>query len=74
MSADKETLPVNGFTNRLQLKLISEKHLELMFQAADLTMGVKSVLNYHIQVHCEESVETSVQSGKMKKAQKSSTD
>ena len=27
----KETLQVNGFTSRLQIKLISEKHLELMF-------------------------------------------
>ena len=46
----KETLQVNGFKSRLQRKLISEKHLELMFQGADLTMGAKSLLNYHIQV------------------------
>ena len=65
----KETLQVNGFTSRLQIKLISEKHLELMFQGADLTMGAKSLLNYHIQVLRDESP---LQSGKMKKAQKSS--
>ena len=42
--------------------------MELMFQGADLTMGAKSLLNYHIQVLCDESP---LQSGKMKKAQKS---
>ena len=65
----KETLQVNGFTSRLQIKLISEKHLEMMFQGADLTMGAKSLLNYHIQVLRDESP---LQTGKMKKAQKSS--
>ena len=47
----------------------AEKHLELMFQGADLTMGAKSLLNYHIQVLRDESP---LQTGKMKKAQKSS--
>ena len=65
----KETLQVNGFTSRLQIKLISEKHLELMFQGADLAMGAKSLLNYHIQVLCDESP---LQTEKMKKDQKSS--
>ena len=64
----KETLQVNGFTSRLQ-KLISEKHLELMFQGAELTMGAKSLLNYHIQVLRDESP---LQRGKTKKAQTSS--
>ena len=63
----KETLQVNGFRSRLQIKLISEKHLGLMFQGTDLTMGAKSLLNYHIQVLCDESP---LQTGK--KAQKSS--
>ena len=63
----KQTLQVNGFTSRLQIKLISEKHLELMYQGADLTMGAKSLLNYHIQVLRDESP---LQSGKMKKATK----
>lgn len=65
----KETLEVNGFTSRLQIKLISEKHLELMFQGAELTMGAKSLLNYHIQVLRDESP---LQRGKTKKAQTSS--
>ena len=60
----KETLQVNGFTSRLQIKLNSEKHLELMFQGADLTMGAKSLLNYHIQVLRDESP---LQSGKIRK-------
>ena len=55
----KQTLQVNGFTSRLQIKLISEKHLELMFQGADLTMGAKSLLNYHIQVLRDESPDSS---------------
>lgn len=67
----KQTLQRNGFTSRLQIKLISEKHLELMFQGADLTMGAKILLNYHIQVLRDESP---LQSGKMKKAQISSPD
>ena len=58
----KETLQV-------QISLISEKHLELMFQGADLTMGVKSLLNYHIQVFHDEFP---LQTGKIKGAQKSS--
>lgn len=65
----RETLQVNGFTSRLQIKLISEKHLELMFQGAELTMGAKSLLNYHIQVLRDESP---LQRGKTKKAQMSS--
>ena len=32
--------------SNLQTKLISEKHFELMFQGADLTMGVKRLPNY----------------------------
>ena len=46
----KETLQVNGVMSNLQIKLISEKHFELMFQGADLTMGVKSLPNDCIQV------------------------
>ena len=66
----RQTLEVNGFTSRLQIKLISERHLELMFQGVNLTMGVKSLLSYHLQVLRDESP---LQSGKMKKAQKSSS-
>ena len=62
----KQMLEVNGFTTRLSIKLISEKHLELMLKGVDLTMGAKSLLNYHIQVLRDESP---LQSGKMKKAQ-----
>ena len=65
----KETLQVNGFRSRLQIKLISEKHLELMFQGTDLTMGAKSLLHYHIQVLRDKSP---LQTGKIKKVQKSS--
>ena len=48
---------MNGFRSRLQIKLIPEKHL-------DLTMGAKSLLNYHIQVLCDKSP---LQTGKIKK-------
>jgi len=48
-----KTLQVNGFRKRLQIKLISEMHLELMFQGTDLTMHAKSLLNYNIQVLCD---------------------
>ena len=60
---------MNGFRSRLQIKLISEKHLELVFQGTDLTMGAKSLLNYHIQVLRDESPR---QTGEIKKVQKSS--
>ena len=66
----RQTLEVNGFTSRLQIKLISERHLELMFQGVNLTMGAKSLLSYHLQVLRDESP---LQSGNMKKAQKSSS-
>ena len=66
----KKTLQVNGFTSHLQITLISQMHFELMFQGADLTMSAKSLLNYHIQVIRDESP---LQTGKIKKAQKSST-
>ena len=51
----KQILEVNGFTTRLSIKLISEKHLELRLQGVDLTMGAKRLFNYHIQVLRDES-------------------
>ena len=41
--------------SNLQIKLISEKYFELIFQGVDLTVGVKSLLNFHIQVLHDES-------------------
>ena len=42
----KNTLQVNGFTTRLQIKLISERNLELMFQGSDITLGTRNLLSY----------------------------
>ena len=51
----EQTLNVNGFTTRLQIKLITEKNLEMMFQGSDITMGAKNLLSYHIQLLRDES-------------------
>lgn len=51
----KQTLQLNGFTTRLQIKLISDKNLEMMFHTTNITMGARSLLSYHIQVLRDES-------------------
>ena len=51
----KNTLQVNGFTTRLQIKLISERNLELMFQGSDITLGARNLLSYYIQTLKDES-------------------
>ena len=52
----KQTVKVNGFTTRLQIKLISEKDLVTMFQSsAAVTMGAKNLLWYHIELLRDES-------------------
>ena len=51
----KNTLQANGFTTRLQIKLISERNLEMMFQSSDITLGARNLLSYYIQTLKEES-------------------
>ena len=51
----KNTLQVNGFTTRLQIKLIAERNLELMFQGSDITLGARNLLSYYIQTLKDES-------------------
>ena len=51
----EQTLKVNGFTTRLQIKLISEKDLETMFNGSAITMGAKNLLLYYIQLLRDES-------------------
>ena len=49
VSQIEQTLKVNGFTTRLQIKLISEKDLETMFNGSTITMGAKNLL-YYVQL------------------------
>ena len=51
----KNTLQVNGFTTRLQIKLISDRNLEMMFQGSDVTLGARNLLSYYIQTLRDES-------------------
>ena len=52
----RDTLKTNGFNSRLQLKLISEKEVELMFPDYEaLTLGGRRLLPYQLQVLKEES-------------------
>jgi hypothetical protein len=51
----KNTLQVNGFTTRLQIKLISEKNLEMMFNDSNITLGARNLLSYYIQTLKDES-------------------
>ena len=55
VSQIEQTLKVNGFTTRLQIKLISEKDLETMFNGSAITMGAKNLLLYYIQLLRDES-------------------
>ena len=45
----KNTLQVNGFTTRLQIKLISDRNIEMMFQGSDVTLGARNLFSYYIQ-------------------------
>ena len=47
------TLKVNGFRTRLQLKLITSNELNLMFQ--DLKLGAKRLLQYNLDILRDES-------------------
>ena len=51
----KNTLQVNGFTTRLQIKLISDRNIEMMFQGSDVTLGARNLLSYYIQTLKDES-------------------
>ena len=51
----KNTLQVNGFTTRLQIKLISDRNIEMMFQGSDVTLGARNFFSYYIQTLKDES-------------------
>ena len=55
VSKIEQTLKANGFTTRLQIKLISDKDLETMFHGSAITMGAKNLLSYQIQLLRDES-------------------
>ena len=51
----KNTLQVSGFTTRLQIKLICDRNIEMMFQGSDVTLGARNLLSYYIQTLKDES-------------------
>ena len=55
VSKIEQTLKASGFTARLQIKLISDKDLETMFQGSAITKGAKNLLWYQIQLLRDES-------------------
>ena len=55
VSEIEQTLKVNSFITRLQIKLISDKDLGMMFQSSAIAMGAKNLLSYLIQLLRDES-------------------
>ena len=49
-----QSLQANGFTSRLQLKLLTREQIDVMFQN-EISLGAKSLLLYKVDVLCDES-------------------
>ena len=49
-----QILQANGFTSRLQLKLLTREQIDVMFQN-EISLGAKSLLRYKVDVLCDES-------------------
>ena len=49
-----QILQANGFTSRLQLKLLTREQIDVMFQN-EISLGAKSLLLYKVDVLCDES-------------------
>ena len=49
-----QILQANGFTSRLQLKLLTREQINVMFQN-EISLGAKFLLLYKVDVQCDES-------------------